>query len=356
MNAIAQRWTLLVPILAWGAMLLTAKGAMAVPIAVALAGAVLAAVHHAEVVAHRVGEPFGTLVLAVAVTVIEAGLVLSMMMAGGEAAASLARDTLFAAVMIILNFLVGICLLAGGARHREQVFRQSGVSAALTVLATMIVLTLVLPNYTTTVPGPYYSSSQLGFVAIVSLLLYLTFVLVQTVRHRDYFLPKGDAAGDEDQHAAPPSNGETAFSGALLVLCLGAVVLLAKKLAPVIEETIHAAGAPEALLGVIIAGVVLLPESIAALKAARADRIQTSLNLGLGSALASIGLTIPVVAVASIALGIPMALGLGTKETVLLILSLFVSTLSLSTGRTTVLQGAVHLLLFAVYLFVTVVP
>lgn len=320
-----------------------------------LFGGVLAAVFHAEVVAHRVGEPYGTLVLAVAVTAIEVALIVSLMIAGGEETTGLARDTVFAAVMIILNGMVGLCLLAGGRRHGEQTFGLYGVSAALATLAAIAVLTMVLPNYTTTARGPVYSSSQLAFIAIVSLVLYGTFVLVQTVRHRDYFLPEA-APGDEEAHAPPPPARLAALSAALLLACLAGVVLLAKSLSPALEAAVARAGAPKALVGIIIAAVVLLPESIAAYQAARANRLQTSLNLALGSALASIGLTIPAVAIVSLLTGWTLSLGIDVKSTVLLLLSLLVATLSLGTGRTTVMQGTVHLVIFAVYLFTTIVP
>ena len=257
--------------------------------------------------------------------------------------------------MLILNGIVGLCLLAGGSRYREQTFGQLGVSASLTTLAAIAVLTLVLPNYTTTVPGPMYSPSQLAFVAVVSLVLYGTFVLVQAVRHRDYFLP-ADAHADEEAHALPPDTKLAATSAGLLLLGLVTVVLLAKALAPTIEMAVASVGAPKAVVGIIIATVVLLPEGLAAFRAARANRLQTSLNLALGSALASIGLTIPAVAIVSLATGWTLTLGLDTKSSVLLLLSLFVSSLSLSTGRTTVLQGTVHLVLLATYLFTTVVP
>lgn len=349
-------WTWVAPVAAWAAWSVSGLGgAFNILVAAALVGAVLAAVHHAEVVAHRIGEPYGTLVLAVAVTVIEVALIVSLMLSGGEAEAALARDTVFAAVMIILNGLVGLCLLVGAARHREQSFGQAGVSASLATIAALSILTLVLPNYTVTTAGPTYSDSQLAFVGLVSLVLYGVFVLVQTVRHRDYFLPPA-AKGDEDAHAEPPSNAAALASLAALVASLGAVVLLAKALAPTMKDAVKAAGAPEAVVGVIIAAMVLLPESLAAVRAARADRLQTSLNLGLGSALASIGLTIPTVAVVSLVMGWPLALGLDAKATVLLLLTLIVATLSLGAGRTTVLQGAVHLVIFAVYLFTTVVP
>ena len=240
--------------------------------------------------------------------------------------------------------------------HREQTFDTRGVSSSMTVLAALSVLTLVLPNYTTSISGPYYSPGQLIAVAFVSLALYATFVLVQTVRHRGYFLPEGEAATDESVQAPKPTNRTTAASGGLLLASLGAVVLLAKAIAPTLEALLQDAGAPKAMVGVIIAAMVLLPEGLAAVRAARANRIQTSLNLALGSALASIALTIPTVAAVSLIAGWPLILGLDAKSTVLLALSLLVATLALSTGRTTVLQGAVHLVILAVYLVTTLIP
>ncbi|WP_338760257.1 ionic transporter y4hA [Massilia sp. METH4] len=355
-------WTIAAPIVAW--LLLAGKavglgetlgGAYIALLAAGLFAGVLAAVFHAEVVAHKIGEPYGTLVLAVAVTSIEVALIVSLMVAGGETTTGLARDTVYAAVMLILNGMVGICLLAGGRRHGEQRFTQGGVSAALATLSAIAVLTMVLPNYTTTTPGPYYSNSQLVFIAVVSLVLYGTFVLVQTVRHRDYFLPEV-SAGDEAVHAAPPSLKVTLWSGALLLACLGSVVLLAKSLSPPLEAAVLALGAPKALVGIIIAAVVLLPEGIAAYQAARANRLQTSLNLALGSALASIGLTIPAVAIVSLANGWTLSLGIDAKSAVLLLLSIIVATISLGNGRTTIMQGMVHVVICAVYLFVTIVP
>ncbi len=348
-------WPIVGCVLLAGSMFGLSGGWWVALLAAGLVGTVLSAVHHAEVVAHKVGEPYGTLVLALAITVIEVALIVSMMLAGGPETTALARDTGFAAVMLILNGIVGICLLAGGSRYREQTFGQLGVSASLTTLAAIAVLTLVLPNYTTSVIGPVYSPSQLAFVAIVSLVLYGTFVLVQAVRHRDYFLPV-DANTDAETHANPPSGKLAAASAALLLVGLVAVVLLAKALAPTIEAAVAGAGAPKAVVGIIIAMVVLLPEGLAAYRAARANRLQTSLNLALGSALASIGLTIPAVAIVSLATGWTLTLGLDIKSSVLLLLSLFVCSLSLSTGRTTVLQGTVHLVLLATYLFTTIVP
>jgi Ca2+:H+ antiporter len=352
-------WTWLSPLAGW--LLLAASLRLVDPwfdfaLGAGLVASVLAAVHHAEVVAHRVGEPFGTLVLALAVTVIEVALIVSLMLSAGEAAAALARDTIFAAIMIILNGMVGLCLLVGGSRHGEQAFGLYGVNAALATLATMAVMTLILPNTTTTVAGPMYSASQLVLIAVMSLVLYGSFVLVQTTRHRGYFLTLGDADRDLEAHALPPSTLAAALSAALLLACLGAVVLLAKALSPAIEAGIAAAGAPKAVVGIIVAAIVLLPESLAALRAARSNRLQTSLNLALGSALASIGLTIPAVALVALATGWTLVLGLDLKGMVLLALTLLVATLSLGTGRTTVLQGVVHLVIFADYLFTTIVP
>jgi len=322
--------------------------------AFALITTVFAAVYHAEVVAHRVGEPFGTLVLALAVTIIEVALIVSIMISGAAESAVLARDTVFAAVMIVCNGIVGLCLFAGGVRHREQTFRPQGANATLSVLIVLTTLTLIFPNFTTTTPGPTFSTSQLAFAGIVSLILYGAFVFVQTFRHRDYFLPAPD--GDEEIHAPPPPNRIALFSAALLLASLILVVGLAKALTPALERTIESAGAPRSVVGIVIAGLVLLPEGLAAFRAANANRLQTSMNLALGSALASIGLTIPAVAAVSIFLEKPLTLGLNPKEELLLVLTLFVSLLTLGTGRTTLLQGIVHLFLFAVFLFLAIVP
>ena len=256
--------------------------------------------------------------------------------------------------MIICNGLVGVCLLWGGARHFEQGFKLEGASAALAVLTALVTLTLVLPNYTTTTPGPSFTTAQLVFAGVMSAVLYGSFVFVQTVRHRDYFLPP--EAADEETHAPVPSRAAAWTSAGVLLIALGAVVGLAKALTPTVEAGVAAAGAPKAVIGIVIAGVVLLPEGLAALRAARANRLQTSLNLALGSALASIGLTIPAVAAVSVLLGKPLALGLGPKEEVLLALTVVVGVITLGTGRTTVLQGIVHLAIFAAFLFLAVVP
>jgi Ca2+:H+ antiporter len=356
---IMRAWTWLVPtlsiVLLVGAITAGVGSLLAVLCATALIGVVFAAVHHAEVVAHRMGEPLGTLVLAIAVTVIEASLILSMMVAGGDAAAALPRDTIYAAVMIICNGVIGVCVLVGGITHREQTFRVEGAGAGLAALIAMSALTLVLPGFTTTTPGRTYSDSQLGFAAVASLALWAIFVFIQTVRHRDYFLPAKDAANPE-VHAAPPTDRETWASFGLLVVSLVSVVGLAKVLSPSIERAIAAAGAPQAVLGIVIAMLVLMPETWAAVRAARANRLQTSMNLAIGSALASIGLTIPAVALAAIAFQLPLVLGLEPKDLVMLVLTFLVSAVTLGTGRTHVMQGAVHLVIFAAFLFLALVP
>ncbi|MFB7978743.1 calcium:proton antiporter [Streptomyces vinaceus] len=377
-------WTVVVPVVAllalvfsWGRDL---PGFAVALVALCLCGAVLAAVHHAEVVAHRVGEPFGSLVLAVAVTIIEVALIVTLMADGGDKTASLARDTVFAAVMITCNGIVGLSLLVGALRNRVAVFNAEGSGAALATVATLAVLSLVLPTFTTSKPGPEFSTAQLTFAAVASLALYGLFIAVQTVRHRDYFLPvdtgsatepaagapdrgagasgdAGDDGGDGDgEHAAPPTARAALISLGLLLVALIAVVGDAKAVSPTIEAGVAKAGLPNAVVGVIIALLVLAPETLAAVRAARRDRVQTSLNLGYGSAIASIGLTIPAIALATIWLSGPLLLGLGPIHMVLLALTVVVSALTIAPGRATLLQGGVHLVLLAAYLFLAVSP
>lgn len=351
-------WTIAGPGLGLAVLALAgqAGGLFTVILGALLIWAVLAAVHHAEVVAHKVGEPFGTLILALAITVIEVSLIVSIMLSEGAGSATLARDTVFAAIMLILTGIIGLSLLVGGYRFREQLFVKKGVSASLITVTAISILTLVLPNYTTSTPGPYYSTGQLLFIAVVSLVLYGSFVSVQTVRHRDYFLPEDDEASNENVHAPPPSVVTAFVSLAFLVAALVVVVVLSKKLSPAIEAGVESIGAPESLVGIIIAAVILLPESMAAIKAARRNRLQTSLNLALGSALASIGLTIPAVAILAYFSGFTVTLGIDMKSTLLLILSLFTIGISFNAGRTNVLQGIVLLVILAVYLFTTIFP
>jgi Ca2+:H+ antiporter len=355
---VVPAWTLVTPVAAFvvlAAVWTHALGWVLLPlVSVALVAAVLVGVHHAEVVAHRVGEPFGTLILAMAVTVIELGLIGSLMLSGSPAVSTLARNTVFATVMIVLNGVVGLCLLMGAMRHHVLAFRVQGAGHALSVLAPLTVLTLVLPTFTTTTIGPTYSPAQLAFAGVSSLVLYGAFVFVQTVRHRDDFLPVEAEA--EGEHALPPTVSVALTSLTLLLVSLVAVVGLAKKLAPSIEAGVQAVAAPPAAVGIVIAMLVLLPETWAALRAAMRNRMQTSLNLALGSALATIGLTIPAVAALSVALELPLELGLPATETVLLALTLLVAAITLASGRATVLHGEVHLILFGAFLFLAVVP
>jgi Ca2+:H+ antiporter len=357
----APFWSWAAPVAAWAALavfgLHVVGTASALLLAALLLPAVLAAVHHAEVIAVKVGEPFGTLVLALAVTVIECALIITLMLAKPEESAGLLRDTVYSAVMIILGGVVGICIAVGAVRHHVQRFGLHGVSAATTALAALAVLVLVLPNFTTTTFGPTFSQPQLFLVGAASLAVWLLFVFVQTVRHRDYFLPD-----EEERHIDSHVVAEnvTAMQGwlalAMLMACLGGVVLLAKALSDPLAALIVRSGAPLSAVGVVIAGVVLLPECVAALRAARADRLQTSLNLALGSALATIGLTVPVIATLSVIFGWRLELGLDPKGITLLALMLLVSAMSLATGRTTVLQGGVHLVVFVFFLFTSFSP
>ncbi|MFF5299507.1 calcium:proton antiporter [Streptomyces sp. NPDC013161] len=363
LRSLTNRWTTLVPVLAAVLLVFTwgRKDLPAVVVAlvtVVLAGAVLAAVHHAEVIAHRVGEPFGSLVLAVAVTIIEVALIVTLMADGGDKSSTLARDTVFAAVMITCNGIVGLVLIVASLRHGTAVFNPEGTGAALATVATLATLSLVLPTFTTSKPGPEFSGAQLTFAALSSLALYGLFVATQTVRHRDYFLPvshQGETI-TKDLHADAPSARTALISLGLLGLALIGVVGLAKGVSPTIESGVEAAGLHHAVVGVIIALLVLLPETIAALRSARRDRVQTSLNLALGSAMASIGLTIPAVALASIWLSGPLVLGLGSTHMVLLALTVVVSSLTVVPGRATPLQGGVHLVLFAAYLELAINP
>ena len=355
-------WTVVIPVIAvvilamlWGRAL---PGLIVALVTGLLAGAVLAAVHHAEVVAHRVGELYGSLVLAVAVTVIEVALIVTLMLAGSGETQSLARDTVFAAVMITCNGIVGVSILVGTLRRDLAVFNAEGSGAAFSTVATLTTLGLIVPTFTTTTPGPEFSPAQLAFAAITALGLYALFVAVQTGRHRDFFLPVapvGAMVGD-DEAAHRPAAGEALFSLVFLLVALVAVVGNAKLVSPTIERAVAAAGLPQSVVGVIIALLVLLPETLAAGQAAKRGRIQTSLNLAFGSAMASIGLTIPAIAVASVWLPMSLHLGLGATHIVLFALTCIVTVLTIVPGRATLLQAGVHLALLAAYLVLAVNP
>lgn len=355
-------WTNVTPVLAlialafsWGRY---PSHLLSVGLGVLLACAVLAAVHHAEVVAHKVGEPFGSLVLAVAVTVIEVALIVTLMVGGGDNTSTLARDTVFAAVMITTNGIVGITLLISSLKHGFALFNPEGTGGAL---ATVIVLTgvcLVLPTFTTSEIGPEFTGSQLVFAAGASLSIYLLFVFTQTVRHRDFFLPV-DTDGNlllGDDHAQPPSNRKTALSLTLLIVSLVSVVGLAKTISPALEAGLDALGLPATFVGIVIAMVILTPETLAAANAARRGRTQVGMNLAYGSAMASVGLTIPTLAVASIWLDGPLELGLGPTQIVLVVMTMAVGILTVVPGRATRLQAGTHLALLAAFLFLSITP
>lgn len=352
-------WSIAIPVATLatvgGVTLLTAgpvAGLLLVPLAVLLFATVFCAVHHAETIAHRLGDPYGAVLLAIAVTVIEVSLIVSVLLKAPPGTSEVARDTVFAAIMIVLNGIIGLCLLVGGLRYREQEFQARGATGALAVLGTVAILALVLPNYTLAVPGPVYAPPQLLFVAVVSLVLYGLFLFVQMVRH------PYDFSDPRLSEITGPKPGTRQMTVALILLpaALLGVVLMAETLAPTVEHAVARAGLPAALVGVAIAMTVLLPEGLAALRAARANRIQTSLNLALGSALASICLTIPTVAILSVAMDQPLTLGLEAEHIVLLLLSLFMATLSLAMGRTTILQGGVHLVIAGAFLVLSAMP
>ncbi len=349
------QWTVYIPIISaffYSSGLLAQEGWFSLIGAFLLIGSVLSAVHHAEIVAHKVGEPFGTIILAICITILEVSLIISLMIAGGEKAMTYARDTVFAAIMLILNGILGVCIWIGGVKFKEQFFALSSTTTSLVSLVAILVMTLILPNVTVSETGPFYNTSQLIFVSIASLLIYGTFLMVQTVRHRNYFLVDGDS----EKPANPPTLKKTLLSLGLLIVCLAVVVFMAKALSPTIEGLVVKMGAPKTLVGVIIAAVVLLPEGIAAIRAAYNNRIQSSLNLALGSALASIGLTIPAVSMVCILYDIPLVLGIDKISIILLSLSVFTTMLSLSRGKTNILYGMVLLVNLAAYIFYIIVP
>ena len=328
----------------------------AVVLLVVLFGTVFAAVHHAEAIAHKIGEPYGTLLLTLAVTIIEVALITTIML-GDKAVPTLARDTVFAVIMIVCNGLVGVCILIGGLRYREQDVQVSGSNLYLSVLIVLATITLIMPNYTLTTPGPVYSALQLDFVSVVTVLLYGVFLYTQTILHRGYFLAKehnGDKSPGEDETGI--SNRMLAQSILLLLVSLLAVVLLAKKFSLVVDFAIARIGAPPAFAGVLVALLILLPESVAAIAAARKNDLQKSINLALGSSLATIGLTIPAVAVVATVLDKQLVLGLNVQEMVLLVLTFILSMLTFVTGRTNILFGLVHVVVFAIFVFLVFVP
>lgn len=350
------KWHVIVPLIAaifYFTINVTSSAAVSGIAAMLLLGSVLAAVHHAEVVAHKVGEPYGTIILAVCITILEVGLIVSFMLSGTDGAMTYARDTIFAAVMLILNGILGICIWVGSVKFREQFFARTSATTYLVSLVAILVLTLILPNYTSSVSGPFYSTPQLVFVSIACLVIYGVFLMVQTVRHRNYFV---EGSQDDLHEADPPSILKTMISLGMLIVCLAVVIFMAKALSPTIEDFVENIGAPRSLVGVIIATVVLLPEALAAIRAARNNQIQSSVNLALGSALASVGLTIPAVSMVCVLNDIPFVLGLDIKSVILLALSVFIVMLSLSRGKTNILYGTVLLVNLFAYIFTVLFP
>lgn len=363
MTAVRRWWPVVVPVLAAVALALSwgrdVRGVAFALCLVLLGAAVIAAVHHAEVVAHRVGEPFGSLILAVAVTAIEVSLIVVLMVTSESGKPTLARDTVFAAIIITCTGIVGASIVAATARGGAARFNPAGAGAGLASITALAGLSLVLPTFTTSSPGPTFTTTQLAYASVASLVVYLLYVFVQTVRHRDYFLPPADRSappGGPEVHADPPSPAAAWASLGLLALALGAVVGLGKTVSPAVEDAVVDAGLPVTVVAVFIALVVLLPESLAAVKAARRGHVQTSVNLAYGSAMASIGLTIPAVAVASWIIGTQLELGLSATELVLLAVTVAVGILTVTPGRATLLHGGVLLTVFAGFLVLSFSP
>ncbi|HQT20579.1 MAG: hypothetical protein B7X83_02540 [Polynucleobacter sp. 17-46-58] len=323
----------------------------------ALIAAVLASVYFAEIIAHRVGQPYGTLILAIAVTVIEVALIASILLSRSPGSEAVVRDSIFATIMIVCNGIVGVSLLIGAIKHHETIFKSEGSNIALALLITASTLAFVLPTYTTSTPGPNYTLPQLRGAAIACFILYATYVYAQTIRHKTLFLaPVFDHAVHGSQSHPKPSNQKTIISAFALIMALIAVIVLAKQLAPFIEAGVQAVGAPHEVVGILIACLVLLPESFTAIRQAIDNKMQNSFNLAYGSGLASVGLTIPVVAVLSYVFGITLTLGLDAKSLVFLMLTFILSIMTISMGRATFAQGIIHLVVFGAYLRLSITP
>jgi len=362
-------WTTLVPVVAFIALVLSwghtpPPGVLAFE-AVLLIGSVMAAVNHAETIAHRIGEPFGSLVLAVAVTVIEVGLIVMLMTSGKGDTSTLARDTVFSAVMLTINGIVGISLMVGATKYRLAVFNPEGTGSMLASVIVLAVLTMVIPDVTTSDPHAAFTPAQLAFAGVASLVIYGSFVFTQTIRHRDFFLPMRDVQAEamedgtvdtEGPHVGRPTVRATVTSLVVLLISLVSVVGLAKTESPAIEAGVRWFGLPMSFVGVILAMVVLTPESIAAVRAAAQNRTQISMNLGFGSAMASIGLTIPTMAIISIWLPGRLTLGLTPIQIVLLAVSTIVAVLTVLPGRAKTLHAIVHLVLLAAFIFFSMIP
>jgi len=350
-------WTISIPLIAgilYFSGLLDNNIAFQIFAGVLLIFSVMSAVHHSEIVAHRVGEPYGTIILALSITIIEVAIIISLMITGGEQYASFARDTVYAAVMLILNGIVGFSLFIGGNKFHTQTFSSHSVRIALVSLISIVAFTMVLPTFTNSHAGPYYTKSQIIFEIFACLVIYIAFISAQTTKHREYFIISEDENKENKTHSI--STKSFIISLVFLVFGLMIVVLLAKSLSLPMETVIVYYGLPKSLVGVIIAAIILLPEGIAAVNAARKNKLQTSLNLALGSAIASIGLTIPAVSIASYFWGFPVILGLDLLSIILLVISIFTVMISLIGGRSNSVYGVVLLVNLVAYIFLTINP
>lgn len=364
MNKIVKlyEWTTSIPLLAFGLYfsgLLDNNLIFQVIAGVLLMFCVMSAVHHSEIVAHRVGEPFGTIILAVSITIIEVAIIISLMTTGGKEYAAFARDTVYAAVMLILNGIMGLSLFLGGRKFHTQTFSPHSVKISLVSLVSIVAFTMIIPTFTNSEDGPYYTERQLLFEILACFIIYTAFMSAQTARHREYFITEDvdDVETKETkQKTHAISNVSLIISIVFLLISLAIVVLLAKSLSPQIELLVVSNGLPKSLVGIIIAAVILLPEGIAAVSAARSNRLQTSLNLSLGSAIASIGLTIPAVSIASYFYDFPIILGLEILPIILLLISIFTVMLSLIGGRSNSIYGVVLLVNLMAYVFLTINP
>ena len=318
--------------------------------------------HHAEGLAEALGEPYGTLVLTLSVTFMEVTMIAAVML-HGENNPTLARDTMFAVTMIVLNGIVGLALLVGALRHHEQQYNLQGAGAYLSVVTPLAVLTLVLPNFTTSTAGPTLSPLQGAVLAVLAIGLYGVFLAIQTSRHPSYFVPPAAdppsgapaaAEGRGEGHGAPPL--PRLLQVFLLVAYLAAVLILAEELAVPLDFALETLGLPGALGGLVIATLILTPEALGALRAALADEIQRAVNIALGSVLATIALTVPAVLTVSLVTHHVVQLGLRSADITLLAVTLVVSVTTFASGRTNVLQGSVHLLLFLAYLLLLFEP
>ncbi|MBS1644984.1 MAG: ionic transporter y4hA [Bacteroidetes bacterium] len=360
MNKIKKlyEWTTSIPLIAcllYASGLLDNNVALQILASILLLLCVMSAVHHSEIIAHRVGEPFGTIILAVSVTIIEVAIIISLMTTGGAEYAAFARDTVYAAVMLLLNGIVGLCLFIGGRKFHTQTFSPHSVKIALVSLVSIVVFTMILPSFTKSQAGPFYTKAQLLFEVFACLTIYIAFIAAQTVRYREYFIPEPSEQENTSKKAII-SNSAMVISMVFLLISLVIVVLLAKSLSLPIETVLTRHGLPKSLVGIILAAVVLLPEGISAVSAARNNRLQTSLNLSLGSALASIGLTIPTVSLISYWYNIPLILGLDVLPIILLMISIFTVMLSLIGGRSNAIYGVVLLVNLVAYIFLTINP